>query len=138
MSADKLKKRETPLRSAAVLIAPTPVLTCGSVGSAATAAKSVHWKSGHKIGCKRKGRVDFALFNIRSIAKSLMPVDNERKHGGVAEPIRRHVTRDVNTEEKRKVFVNFAAFRWKKCAGRLLCLPRVLNFPFFDEYLRRV
>jgi hypothetical protein len=31
--------------------------------------------------------VDFALFNIPSIAKSLMPVDNERKHGGVAEPI---------------------------------------------------
>jgi hypothetical protein len=24
----------------------------------------LHWKSGHKIGCKRKGRVDFALFNI--------------------------------------------------------------------------
>jgi hypothetical protein len=23
----------------------------------------LHWKSGHKIGCKRKG-VDFALFNI--------------------------------------------------------------------------
>jgi hypothetical protein len=26
----------------------------------------LHWKSGHKIGCKRKGRVDFALFNIRA------------------------------------------------------------------------
>jgi hypothetical protein len=25
----------------------------------------LHWKSGHKIGCKRKG-VDFALFNIRA------------------------------------------------------------------------
>jgi hypothetical protein len=25
---------------------------------------SLHWKSGHKIACKRKGRVDFALFNI--------------------------------------------------------------------------
>jgi hypothetical protein len=44
----------------------------------------LHWKSGHKIGCKRKGRVDFALFNIPGIAK-LMPVDNERKHGGVAD-----------------------------------------------------
>jgi hypothetical protein len=32
----------------------------------------LHWKSGHKIGCKRKGRVDFALFNIPRIAKSLM------------------------------------------------------------------
>jgi hypothetical protein len=29
----------------------------------------LHWKSGHKIGCKRKGRVDFALFNIPRIAK---------------------------------------------------------------------
>jgi hypothetical protein len=28
----------------------------------------LHWKSGHKIGCKRKGRVDFAL-NIPRIAK---------------------------------------------------------------------
>jgi hypothetical protein len=56
------------------------------LGSAATAARMqvLHWKSGHKIGCKRKGRVDFALFNIPRIAKSLMPVDNERKHGGVA------------------------------------------------------
>jgi hypothetical protein len=50
----------------------------------------LHWKSGHKIGCKRKGRVDFALFNIPRIAKSLIP-DNERKHGGVAEPIRRYM-----------------------------------------------
>jgi hypothetical protein len=28
--------------------------------------QKLHWKSGHKIGCKRKGRVDFALFNIRA------------------------------------------------------------------------
>jgi hypothetical protein len=27
-------------------------------------------EDGHKIGCKRKGRVDFALFNIPRIAKS--------------------------------------------------------------------
>jgi hypothetical protein len=32
-----------------------------------------------------QGRVDFALFNIPRIAKSLMPVDNEAKHGGVAD-----------------------------------------------------
>jgi hypothetical protein len=38
----------------------------------------------HKIGCKRKGRVDFALFIPASL--NLMPVDNEPKHGGVAEP----------------------------------------------------
>jgi hypothetical protein len=61
----------------------------------ATAARCqvLHWKSGHKIGCKRKGRVDFALFNIPGIAKSLMP-DNEPKHGGVAEPIRRFMKVD--------------------------------------------
>jgi hypothetical protein len=34
----------------------------------ATAAgcQVLHWKSGHKIGYKRKGRVDFALFNIHA------------------------------------------------------------------------
>jgi hypothetical protein len=32
---------------------------------------------------------------------NLMPVDNERKHGGVAEPIRR-LTGDVNLEEEKK------------------------------------
>jgi hypothetical protein len=37
---------------------------------AVTAARVPHWKKGHKIGCKRKGRVDFALFNIPRIAKS--------------------------------------------------------------------
>jgi hypothetical protein len=42
----------------------------------------VHWKSGHKIGCKRKG-VWISRFNIPRIAKSLIPADNERKHGGV-------------------------------------------------------
>jgi hypothetical protein len=48
----------------------------------------LHWKSGHKIAASAKG-VDFALFNIPA---SLNPdaCDNERKHGGVAEPIRRY------------------------------------------------
>jgi hypothetical protein len=32
----------------------------------------LHWKSGHKIGCKRKG-VWISLFNIPGIAKSLKP-----------------------------------------------------------------
>jgi hypothetical protein len=59
----------------------------------------LHWKSGHKI-CKRKGRVDFALFNIPRIAK-FDACDNERKHGGVAEPIRR-LMGDVNLEEEKK------------------------------------
>jgi hypothetical protein len=54
----------------------------------------LHWKSGHKIGCKRKGR-GFALFNIPRIA-NLMVVDNERKHGGV---IRRRIASDPNEEE---------------------------------------
>jgi hypothetical protein len=45
--------------------------------------------------------VDFALFNILSIAKSLMVVDNERKHGGVAEPIRCHIAGMLNEEEKK-------------------------------------
>jgi hypothetical protein len=46
--------------------------------------------------------VDFALFNIPRIAKSLMPVDNERKHGGVAEPIRRFMA-GMLTKKKRKL-----------------------------------
>jgi hypothetical protein len=48
--------------------------------------------------CKRKG-VDFALFNIPGIAKLLMPVDNEPKHGGV-EPIA--VWQDLSIKEERK------------------------------------
>jgi hypothetical protein len=31
-----------------------------------------------------------------------MPVDNEPKHGGVAEPIRRFMAGDINQEEKEK------------------------------------
>jgi hypothetical protein len=58
-----------PCHAVLLECANAPVLTCGP-GSAATARCQVlHWKSGHKIGCKRKGRVDFALFNIPSIAK---------------------------------------------------------------------
>jgi hypothetical protein len=45
--------------------------------------------------------VDFALFNIPGIAKSLMP-DNERKHGGVAEPIRRF-SRGLTPKRKEKI-----------------------------------
>jgi hypothetical protein len=31
-----------------------------------------------------------------------MPVDNERKHGGVAEPIRRWMAKDVNRKERKR------------------------------------
>jgi hypothetical protein len=67
----------------------------------------LHWKSGHKIGCKRKGRVDFALFNIPRIAKSLMPVDNEPKHGGVASRFAL-VDRDKNRKRKKELTESFA------------------------------
>jgi hypothetical protein len=54
------------------------------VGSAATAAKlSSALEERAQDRLQAQGRVDFALFNIPRIAKSLMPVDNERKHGGV-------------------------------------------------------
>jgi hypothetical protein len=43
-------------------------------------------EGGHKIGCKRKG-VWIHAVQHPGIAKSLKPVDNEPKHGGVAEPI---------------------------------------------------
>jgi hypothetical protein len=39
------------------IVCDLPVLQQGCQSAA-------HWKSGHKIGCKRKGRVDFALFNM--------------------------------------------------------------------------
>jgi hypothetical protein len=66
-----------------------PVLTCGSCDLPLLQQSAKAALEERAQGCKRKGRVDFALFNIPGIAKSLMPVDNERKHGGVAEPIRR-------------------------------------------------
>jgi hypothetical protein len=76
------------------------------VGSAATAAKvssaALEERAQDRLQAQR--RVDFALFNIPGIAKSLMPADNE-KHGGVAEPIRR-LWQDVNQEEERKDLTN--------------------------------
>jgi hypothetical protein len=50
-----------------------------------------------------QGRVDFALFNIPGIAKSLMPVDNEPKHGGVAEPIRRFERDTTSRRGKERI-----------------------------------
>jgi hypothetical protein len=41
-----------------------------------------------------------------------MPVDNERKHGGVAEPIRRCMAGDINQEEERKRFDQLKALRF--------------------------
>jgi hypothetical protein len=55
----------------------------------------------HKIGCKRKGRVDFALFNIHASPNTLMP-QTTSVHGGVAEPIRHWIARHANIEGKRK------------------------------------
>jgi IS4 transposase len=46
--------------------------------------------------------VDFALFNIPGIA-TLMPVDNERKHGGVAEPLRRAAWQGIQEEERKRL-----------------------------------
>jgi hypothetical protein len=102
MSAEELDSNETLLRIApkwtkqrpchAVLLARLRQRPCadGPVGSAATAAKSVKaaLEGGHKIGCKRKGAW-ISRCSTSRIAKSLMIVDNEPKHGGVAEPIRR-------------------------------------------------
>jgi hypothetical protein len=59
----------------------------------------------------------------------LMPVDNERKHGGVAEPIRRFMAGDINQEEKGKRLESTTeALRFligRNVLCRLLCLPRV-------------
>jgi hypothetical protein len=75
-----------------VLLARVPnahVLTCGSCGICRTAAKhaSAALEERAQDRLQAKGRVDFALFNIPA-SKILMPVDNEPKHGGVAEPRR--------------------------------------------------
>jgi hypothetical protein len=59
----------------------------------------LHWKSGHKIGCKRKG-VWISRCSTSRASLNLMPVDNERKHGGVAEPIRRWMAMDINRKRK--------------------------------------
>jgi hypothetical protein len=44
-----------------------------------------------------------SLFNIPRIAKSLMPADNEPKHGGVAEPIRRYNEGDTTRRGKKEL-----------------------------------
>jgi hypothetical protein len=46
----------------------------------------LHWKSGHKIACKRKGVWISSAVQHPNIAKILDALDNEPKHGGVAEP----------------------------------------------------
>lgn len=71
-----------------------PLFNCSSckiVRYCCQSCQKLHWKSGHKVACKRKGRVDFAIFNIPQVAKAFMPVDNEPNNGGVAEPIRRRL-----------------------------------------------
>jgi hypothetical protein len=92
MSDQKLKEIRDPATQCCWPdCANAPLLTCGSCGICRYCSKACqvrHWKSGHKIACKRKGRVDFALFNIPHITKRLLPLDNEPNHGGVAERIR--------------------------------------------------
>jgi hypothetical protein len=56
-------------------------------------------EEGTRSAASAKG-VDFALFNIPRIA-TLMPVDNERKHGGVAEPIRRCMAGDTRRRKEK-------------------------------------
>ena len=63
------------------------LLTCGSCGISRYCSKEcqvLHWKSGHKIACKRKGRVDFAVFNDPQMTRHLKALD----HGGLVEQIR--------------------------------------------------
>jgi hypothetical protein len=46
------------------------------------------------------------------------------------------MTNDVNQEEEERrdrPTKSFAISDWKKCADRLLYLPRVLKFPFFSD-----
>jgi hypothetical protein len=61
-----------------------------------------------------------------------MPVDNERKHGGVAEPLRPIMAGDINEERKEKVNQLALRFLIGKCADRLLCLPQVKMNPLFQ------
>jgi hypothetical protein len=112
MSAEKLKERkDDPAASSSWPdCVNAHVLTCGSCGSAGTAAacQVLHWKSGHKIACKR-GRVDFALFNIPHIAKSLMPVDNEPKHGGAQSRFAAIWQRQLTSMKKEKIPTEISA-----------------------------
>jgi hypothetical protein len=57
-----------------------------------------------------------------------MPVDNERKHGGVAEPIRRFVT-GILSKRKREVNWKALRFRLKMCADYYVY--REIYFPPF-------
>jgi hypothetical protein len=56
--------------------------------------------------------VDFALFNIPRIAQHLMPVDNERKHGGVAESIRRWMVGIQPSKRKERSSTKLKALRF--------------------------
>jgi hypothetical protein len=60
---------------------------------------SMHWKSGHKIGCKRKGRVDFALFKHPAHHKSLSLVTLSASTQGIWLG---HIRRFVETDSPKR------------------------------------
>jgi hypothetical protein len=78
MSAEKMETRD-PATQCCWPDAPTPCADMRILWDLRSLLRQecqkLHWKSGHKMGCKRKG-VWISLFNIPRIAKSLMPVDN--------------------------------------------------------------
>jgi hypothetical protein len=102
MSAEKMARNETLLRNAAGQMCQRPVLTCGSCRTARVVkCCTLEERAQDRLQAQRA--CGFRVFNIP--IKSLMPVDNERKHGGVAEPIRRF-TSDINAKRKGKELAN--------------------------------
>jgi hypothetical protein len=68
----------TPVQSSS----STPILTAMGSPLLQQECQVLHW-SEHRSAASLRARI-VSLFNIPRIAKSLMLVDNERKHGGVA------------------------------------------------------
>jgi hypothetical protein len=86
---------------------------------------------------KRKGRVDFALFNIPHIAKSLMPVDNEPARG-VAEPFRRYWQRKLTRrEEKIDQLRSLRLPDGRNALMTTMSTARLLKFPPFLYFRHR-
>jgi hypothetical protein len=66
MSAEKWKERDPATQCCQIAPSPCADMRILGIRYCSKECQVLHWKSGHKIGCKRKGRVDFALFNIRA------------------------------------------------------------------------
>jgi hypothetical protein len=68
-----------------------PVLTCGSCGICryCNEVSSAALEERAQDGLQAQRACGFRAVQHPGIAKSLKPADNEAKHGGVAEPIRR-------------------------------------------------